>query len=681
MFQLDTSIKYIKGVGPKKAELLNKLGIYTVEDLLHHYPKSYENYSNISSIGELSGEEKRLYRVVVTSPAVVSRVRGNMTILKCGVTDGHTNGELVFFNQAFLKPQLTVGRELYVIAKVKYAAGRFQLSGPKIVDGKDVKGGPQPTYGLTKGITNKEIKKYIHQCLSEGVEFEEIIPEEIRLEHGIASIKYAIHNIHYPKDDDAFRAARYRLVFEELLILQMALFKIKTGVETSGDGIQFKDNELLYEFIDRIPFELTGAQSRSLKEILSDMNEPTKMNRLLQGDVGSGKTIIAIISMYYAVLNGYQCSMMAPTELLAKQHYISLQEYFGDSGVRVELLVGSTTAKQKAIIYEELKNGNIDIVVGTHALIQEGVQFSHLGLTITDEQHRFGVEQRNALNSKGQNPDNLVMTATPIPRTLALILYGDLDISIIDELPPHRKVIETYVVNTSFQSRMDSFVRKQVDEGHQVYVVCPLIEENDDMPLISAEEIYDYYRKTFVDLKVELLHGKKKSSEKNEIMERFSAGEVDILVSTTVIEVGVNVPNANLMLIYNADRFGLSQLHQLRGRVGRGEFQSYCILINDNRSEISYKRMKVMESSDDGFYIAEKDLELRGPGEFFGTRQHGIPDLKIANLAVDMDILKIVQQLAYDIVRANTSIEISEFDNLYRAVGRLLLKYEELNIN
>ena len=483
-------------------------------------------------------------------------------------------------------------------------------------------------------------------------------------------INEAINKIHFPENFDEFEKARKRLVFEELLGMQLALLNLKNKYEADTNGIQFDKNVKMSDVINVLPFKLTKAQLRVLEEIDKDMESNKNMNRLLQGDVGSGKTAVSIIASYKAVKCGYQVAIMAPTAILASQHLESFKEMLDQFGIRCELLISSITKKKKEEILEKLKNGEIDILIGTHALLEENVVFKNLGFVVTDEQHRFGVKQRTTIVEKGQNPDVLVMTATPIPRTLALILYGDLDISIIDELPPNRKKIDTFAVTKDLEERVNNFIKKQVDEGRQAYIVCPLVEENEEMNLKSVTALAEKYKnEVFKDYSVEYLHGKMKNKEKDEIMERFKNGEIDILISTTVIEVGVNVPNASIMVVENAERFGLAQLHQLRGRVGRGEYQSYCILIYQGKSDVIRKRMKVMTDTNDGFIISEKDLELRGSGEFFGTRQHGLPEFKIANLFEDMPVLKQVQALAIKIMEEDPKLKLDKNKELKQLIN------------
>ena len=520
-----------------------------------------------------------------------------------------------------------------------------------------------PVYPSTKGLTQNIIRSSIKAALelTDG-KFEEVLPEWIKKEYSLLGLDYSISNIHFPKSNDDFIKARYRLVFEELFLLQLALLSVKNTLRKNKKAIKFQKNrEKIEEFIKNIGFNLTNAQRKVFDEIEKDMESDKVMNRLVQGDVGSGKTIVAIIALYKAVINGYQGALMVPTEILARQHFETIHSLFLKEGIKVDLLVGSQTAKEKKNILKDIEEGKTDVVIGTHAIIQDSVKFLRLGLVITDEQHRFGVRQRAVLSNKGNNPDMIVMTATPIPRTLALILYGDLDISIIDELPPGRKPVETYVVDNSMRKRINNFIRKKVLEGRQVYIVCPLIEESDSVDLKSAEKLAEKIKKDdFKDLNVGLIHGKMSGKDKENVMESFLKGEIDILVSTTVIEVGVNVPNAAVMVIENSERFGLSQLHQLRGRVGRSVHKSYCILYNEGKNKVAKERMKVMEKNSDGYIISRKDLEIRGPGEFFGTRQHGIPQLKIANLYNDMDILKKAQTAALDLIKKDQDFTMKE---------------------
>lgn len=651
------SIQYIKGVGPKRAEKLRRLNIFTIKDLLYYIPREYDDRSKIETIIQgKEGEKVNLNVEVYGYPSKI-KPRKNLSILKIPVRDETGHGSLVWYNQDYMANQLKIGEKILVNGKLNKFGNEIQIINPVIDKGKGKKVGKIiPIYPLTADLTNNEMVNIMTNAInSYGNKLPEVLPFYIRKELNLISIGDAIENIHFPKTKFDYIESRKRLAFEELITLQLGLFIIKSRTKEMKQGIKFLSVNDMENFIKKLPFNLTSAQKKVFKEIEEDMEKDEPMNRLVQGDVGSGKTVIAILAMYKAWKSGYQSVMMAPTEILATQHYESISKFFLDYNINCELLVGSISNKEKERILRELKDGEVDVLVGTHAVIQENVEFRKLGLAITDEQHRFGVKQRALLSQKGINPDTLVMTATPIPRTLALILYGDLDISIIDELPPGRKKIETYAVQSNMVNRVNNFVRKQILEGRQAYIVAPLIEESEKLDVNSAEELYLSLKNgIYKDFSIGLLHGKMKSREKDQIMDKFKNKELDILISTTVIEVGVNVPNANIMVIFNAERFGLAQLHQLRGRVGRGEYQSYCILINESNSSISRERMRILQKSSDGFYISERDLELRGPGEFFGTKQHGLPDLKVANLFTDMDILKIAQKKAREILEEDS---------------------------
>ena len=686
MIDLNKDVQFVKGIGPKKAQKLNKLGIFTLKDLIYYFPRQFEDRNNFKKIFELQNDEKATIRVVVIG-IEISNPRKGMNITKIDVKDDTGYAKLVFFNQNYIKDRFKPGDTLLVFGRVKKEFKNIELSSCEI---EFLTNSPKktfkiiPTYPLTYGVSNREIIGIIKTVFSDpNLEIKEYLPNRIIEKYKLCSLDYAIRNIHNPTSKEALKISLYRIIFEEFLILQLGLFAFKNGIEDIK-GIKFRENKILDNILTSLPFKLTGAQDRALNEIIKDMNSSNSMNRLVQGDVGSGKTIVALLALSYCVLNGYQGALMAPTEILAQQHYLSFADTLKDFGIKIELLVGSLTKKQKEKVLDRVKNNEVDILIGTHALIEDSVEFDKLGLVITDEQHRFGVRQRNKLSSKGYNPDILVMTATPIPRTLALILYGDLDISIIDELPPGRQSIETIAINKEKRDNIyNSLVRNEVKKGRQVYIVCPLVEESETIEAKSAihlvEELKNQY---FSDLKVGLLHGKMKSSEKDSIMKSFKNKELDILVSTTVIEVGINVPNATLMIIENAERFGLAQLHQLRGRVGRGSYKSYCILIYASKSDICKQRMSIMEESNDGFKISEKDLEIRGPGEFFGTRQHGIPELKVANIFKHMKILKLAQQEARYII--GNDFKLQSYENKYlkrEIINRFKNSIEEISLN
>lgn len=654
----------LKGVGPKKFQLLQNINLENVYDLLTYYPRAYEDMSTLNCINDSIGE-KGLFHLEIISEPTLKNIRRNLNILEVEVTDGYTSANLVFFNQNFYKNYLKKGSKVYIYGSVSKKGIFIQINSPRILSKQEI-GKFEPIYNLTNGITNNEIKRLLNLSFSlYKDEILDYIPEKIKTKFQLLDLKSALKSIHFPKTINDIQKAKNRLAFDELFRLQYSLetssYREK---ESSSPSIKYREfYDELKEFDKGLSFELTNAQKRVFNEILKDLNNTNGMNRLVQGDVGSGKTVVASLCLYLSFLNGYQSALMAPTEILAKQHYKTISSFFNNIDINIKLLTGDNTPKEKEVIYDELKSGEINIIIGTHALIQDKVQFKNLALTIIDEQHRFGVSQRKTLYEKGNHPHNLSMTATPIPRTLALIIYGDMDISIIDELPPGRQQIDTFVVDDSYMDRIDEFIIKQIKEGRQIFVVCPLIEEN-EMPLKSLEEIYIHYSSDkFLNRQVntKYIHGKMKNEEKNSIMTDFLNNKIQILVSTTVIEVGINVPNASTMVIYDADRFGLSQLHQLRGRVGRGSEKSYCILFNNNKSELSYRRMKIMKQSSDGFYIAEKDLDLRGEGELMGTRQHGIPDLKIVNLKSDIKIIELVKSNYSDIIE-----DIKENSDLYK---------------
>lgn len=664
MLDLYKDVQYVKGIGPKKVDKLNKLGIFTLKDLLYYFPRQFEDRNNLKKIAQLEDSEKVTIKAVISSINTFSPKEG-MTLTKIDVKDETGSAKLVFFNKSYIKNTFRPGDSILVFGKVKKKFNNLELTSCEL---EYLTNSPKntcrfmPVYQLTYGVTNKEIMSIIRTVLEDkDLIIQEYMPQRIIDKYRLCSIDFAVRNIHSPNSKESLKIALYRIVFEELLILQLGLFVFKSG-RNKEDGIKFETSKDLKKIINALPFKLTKAQNRALGEIIQDMDSEKIMNRLVQGDVGSGKTVVALLALANCVLNGYQGALMAPTEILAGQHYISLTESLKDFGINVGLLIGSLTKKQKDTVLEQVKNNEIDILIGTHALIEDKVEFNNIGLVITDEQHRFGVMQRSKLSLKGVNPDILVMTATPIPRTLALILYGDLDISIIDELPPGRQPIETLAIEKSKRDRAyNNLVRREVESGRQVYIVCPLVEESEAIEAKSAVELVEELRaEYFHDLRLGLLHGKMKSSEKDEVMGLFKNKEIDILVSTTVIEVGVNVPNATLMIIENAERFGLAQLHQLRGRVGRGSHKSYCVLIYDSKTDVCRQRMAIMEETNDGFKISEKDLEIRGPGEFFGTRQHGLPELKVANLFKHIKILKLAQQEARYILGEDNNLQLKE---------------------
>ena len=660
--ELTDDVKFVKGVGPNRVKLLNKLNIYNLEDLITYYPREYEDRSKPKKIADTENGEECLIEGIVTSRIKEIRThRKNMIIYKLIVRDDTDSCELVWYNQSYLKKMFRIGETYKFFGRINKRIGQTEMVSPVYdLEGNNKNTGRIiPIYPLTYSLSQNTLRHIIEEGLKQAKDkIAETLPEYILEEYKLMKLKNAMQSIHFPKELKDFGEARNRLAFEELLTMQLLLLNLKNKYKNTEKGIKFDSKVKMSDVINDLPFKLTKAQTRVLEEIDSDMESDKAMNRLLQGDVGSGKTIVSIIAAYKAVKSGYQMAMMAPTSILASQHLENFKNVLEKYDIKCELLLGNTTKKKKEDILSRLKNGEIDIIIGTHSLLEENVIFKNLGLVVTDEQHRFGVRQRSTIVSKGKNPDVLVMTATPIPRTLALILYGDLDISIIDELPPNRKKIDTFAVRKSLEERVNNFVKKQIDEGRQAYIVCPLVEESEEIEAKSVEELTEKYKnEVFKEYKVECLHGKMKPKEKEEIMQRFKEGKIDILISTTVIEVGVDVPNSNIMVIENAERFGLAQLHQLRGRVGRGEYQSYCILKYQGNSELIRKRMQVMQETNDGFIISEKDLELRGSGEFFGTKQHGIPEFKVANLFEDMKLLKLVQSAAIKILEEDPGLE------------------------
>lgn len=679
---LKKDVKYIKGVGPNRATLLNKLGIFTLEDLITYYPRDYEDRSKPKKICDVVNGEEVLVQGIVQTKLIESRIRKGLTLYRTKIADETGFMEIVWYNQSYLKTQIKQGQTYNFFGKVSLKYNKKEMNSPVFdIDTKTKNTGKiVPLYPLTYNLSQNVLRGIIENGIKEiDGQLLENLPEYILKNYNLYDINTAIKQIHFPDNFEKYELARKRLAFEELLIMQLALLTLKKSYTHQEKGISFDKNVKMSDLINNLPFKLTKAQLRVLEEIDGDMESQKPMNRLLQGDVGSGKTIVSIISAYKAVKSGYQVAIMAPTAILASQHLESFTQILDKYGIKCELLISNITKKRKEEILERLKNGEIDVIIGTHALLEENVVFKNLGLVVTDEQHRFGVKQRGTIVAKGNNPDTLVMTATPIPRTLALILYADLDISIIDELPPNRQKIDTFAVTKRLEERVNNFVKKQIDEGRQAYIVCPLVEENEEINAQSVLELAERYKnEVFANYKVEYLHGKMKPKEKDEIMENFKKGEIDILISTTVIEVGVNVPNASIMIVENAERFGLAQLHQLRGRVGRGEYKSYCILKYQGNSDVIRQRMSIMQETNDGFKISEKDLELRGSGEFFGTKQHGLPEFKIANIFEDMPMLKNIQVIASNILKEDPNLEQEKNKMLKQEVNKKLAKNIEM---
>lgn len=658
----NSSVSMLKGIGEQRERKLQKLGISTIEDLLTHYPREYKDRSEILKIADLPMDEPSTFLAQVKEEGQNSR-HGRLVYTRMKVYDETGSVGVLWYNQPYMKNSLKIGEWYLFSGKLQKKYGRKEILSPEVERiGENFAGGRIiPVYPASEGVSQKMLRNLMEDALSQmSGGMREELPLWLRKEYKLAERNFAIENIHFPKTEQGFYDARRRLVFEELFVLQTALFQLKNTLEDSGEGIILKKKKALQEAEGLLPFALTGAQKRVLKEMEKDMTSGKIMNRLVQGDVGSGKTAVAMVAAYWAIRNGYQATIMAPTEVLASQHFESFQKVFEPAGIKVVLLTGSLKAKEKRETLEQVKNGDAQMIVGTHAVIQKGVEYHKLGLAITDEQHRFGVRQRSTLADKGENVHTLVMTATPIPRTLALILYGDLDISIIDELPPGRQKIDTSAVDSRYHQRIYTFIQKHVKEGRQAYVICPMIEESEKLEVQSVLNYTEELVKELPECRVACVHGKMKAKEKQEIMDGFAAGNIDVLVSTTVIEVGINVPNATIMLIENAERFGLAQLHQLRGRVGRGSEKSYCILVSDTKTKVAKERMKTMTESEDGFVISEKDLKLRGPGEFFGIRQHGLPELKIADLYKDMAILKEAQSAAAELLKKDRFLEAEE---------------------
>ena len=673
MAKLTDPITILKGVGPTKAKQFAALNIFTLGDLICHFPRGYEDRSRLTTIDKLEVDKPACFRAMVMNTPRTSRVRKGLEVTKVQVADHTARLNLTFFNQRFTTDQLQYGKEYIFYGAVSGDFVGYNMTSPVFepLDAEPVTTRRVlPVYPLTAGLSNAAVLKAVRQALAICDPPAEIIPAEIRQRYGILPAERAYFAIHEPASMAEAELAKKRLVFEEFFVFSAGLSLMRASRERIR--IQPYENRNMQPFYGALPFTLTGAQQRAVEEILLDFRKGTPMNRLVQGDVGSGKTMVAAAAAYCAVNNGHQAALMAPTEILAEQHYQSLGKLFAPLGLRVALLTGSMTARQKREIREAVAAGEVDLAVGTHALLSEATVFNDLGLVITDEQHRFGVAQRSALSAKGNNPHLLVMSATPIPRTLALLMYGDLEVSILDELPPGRQNVDTFLVGESYRPRINAFIRKQVTEGHQCFVVCPAVEENEELGLKAAETWAETLQKTvFPDLRVSLLHGQMKGGEKEEIMTSFAAGGADVLVATTVIEVGVDVPNATLMVIEDADRFGLSQLHQLRGRVGRGSAKSYCILTTHNRNEATCARLKAFCKTNDGFRIAEEDLKLRGPGDFFGSRQSGLPAFRVANLSLDLQTMKDAQQASVDWIQTYGTSDTPEAEALRQRITTL----------
>lgn len=671
MLTASTDIRFLKGVGEKRAELLQKKGIDTVGALLRFYPRAYLDWQNITPVSECPEGENVCVRAEITSPVKTVNIRRGMTLYKFAAADDSGVIEVTLFNRKYLAENLRQGRSYLFYGKLGYGITLRQMSSPEIMPAEYM--GIEPVYAATEGLSSKTIEKIMKNALVYADGMAEVIPQGIREKNGLCDFKTALKSIHFPLERQALESAKRRLVFEELFVLQTGLLFLKRRRRALA-GCTVKNN-LLEEFKKTLSFKLTGAQERVINECLTDMMSPRPMNRLIQGDVGSGKTAVAAALMYISAGNGFQSALMAPTELLAEQHFKTLCKITENSGIKCALLTGSLTKKQKDEVKAGLKSGEIKVAVGTHALLTDDVEFENLGLVVTDEQHRFGVGQRGRLSSKGNNPHTLVMSATPIPRTLGLIIYGDLDISIIDEYPAGRQKIATYCVDSSYNARVYNYIKKFIAEGRQAYIVCPLVDENEALGIKSASEYYkELSENQFKGYTVGLLHGKMKPKDKENVMRRFAAGEIQLLISTTVIEVGIDVPNAALMVIENAERFGLSQLHQLRGRIGRGEYSSACILISDVKSGDTKRRLDVIKNNTDGFKIADEDLKLRGPGDFLGSRQHGLPDMKIADIFADRETLHLAGKEAEELIKRDPTLHDPENAGLRAEIAALFCR-------
>lgn len=673
-----TDINSLRGIGPERAKMFAAKGIKTAEELLYYLPRGHEDRTKFFEIADCPVGSFVCIKARVYSPVKEARIKKGFSLYTMVIFDDSGAMNVLWYNNRYVKNAFKSGEEVLFYGRIASSRGKRELQNPiyekagnQYYIGKIV-----PIYPLSGKLTQKIVASAVEQAMEACGALSECIPHKIREKYQIAEINFAMKNIHFPSDFESYEISRRRFVFEELLVLQLALSSRRKDNERAHRE-PFTDISCVSEFISSLPYELTGAQRRVINEMCADFKSETPMNRLVQGDVGSGKTAVAAAGMYVAVKNGFQAAIMAPTEILATQHFETFAELFKGTGIEIALLTKGTSGKKE--VHERIKSGECQIIIGTNAIIQKSVEYKNLGLVVADEQHRFGVSQRADLVQKGENPHTLIMTATPIPRTLSLILYGDLDVSVIDELPPGRKPVATYAVGENMRKRIYAFLDKHIKNGSQAYVVCPLIEESEKSDLANATEIYERLTRIFPDCRVGLVHGKMKSVEKENVMREFAENKLQILVSTTVIEVGVNVPNSNIMVIENAERFGLSTLHQLRGRVGRGQDEAFCIMFAHGDNEVTRKRMETLCGSNDGFYISEQDLKLRGPGDFFGTRQHGLPDLKVANLFTDSDILKDAQECARDIVEGRYQMSAEEFFALTKKVEKVLPKSIVLN--
>ncbi|MBQ6381082.1 MAG: ATP-dependent DNA helicase RecG [Clostridia bacterium] len=666
MSERTDKIQYIKGVGEKRAALFARLGVETVDDLIHYYPRAYKDWSDVKSIAQTEpGEIACVKATCIREVQQFTSSKTGIKVFSTRVSDNESLMDITIFNNPFSAGKLQFGEDYYFFGKVEGNLTERKMVNPEI-QSSSADAAIQPIYPLTGGLSSKVIGKVMQNALQALEPVEEPFPPGLLEAYDLIGEWEALNQIHFPQNRETLEQAKRRLIFDELLYLQLGLLSMKAHTAVSHSPKIQEDCSL--EFAARLPYTLTGAQQRVIAEAVADLQAEAPMSRLVQGDVGSGKTAVAMSLMYSVAKSGMQSAMMAPTEILAEQHYETIRQYFEKAGFSVVLLIGSMTAAAKRKAKEKIASGEAAVVIGTHALIQGNVTFADLALVIADEQHRFGVKQRSALAKKGENVNMLVMSATPIPRTLALFLYGELDISVLDEMPAGRKQAQTFVVNSTYRHRLNNFLKSEIDNGRQVYIVCPLVEEGENELLSATAYAEELKSSEFANYRIAVLHGKMKGSEKERIMRRFKAGEIDLLVATTVIEVGIDVPNATVMVIENAERFGLSQLHQLRGRIGRGEHQSYCILVSDNDSKKSVQRLAIMKHSADGFKIADEDLKLRGPGDFFGERQHGLVNLKIANLLTDMETLRETGDAARTILAADPLLQAQKYAGLKQGV-------------
>ena len=663
-------LRDVKGIGEKKIALLNKLGIFTVNNLLEYFPYSYIDTTKFKKISEIKEEGSYSYRLKIIS-LMENRKKKNIRVTKFLAIDEEMNYcTIVYFNNIFISKNLKINNVYEMYGRAKLLGKNVEIQSPTMQNKANIIGSIIPQYHLCKGISNLDIVKIIQSLLKNTSYFEEKLPSNILNELNLENYDKAIRNIHFPKDNESFIRAKRRLAFDEIFYFQLAMKKLKRNNE---DAIRFEIKDETYDFIKSLSFKLTNSQNKVLKDIFRDMSNDKQMNRLIQGDVGCGKTIISFIAMFNVIKNGFQSVLMAPTEILARQHYENAKNLFSKYNIKVELLVGSLKESEKKAIREKIENGEIDIVIGTHAVFQEKVVYKNLGFVITDEQHRFGVKQRLLLSKKSNNPDILVMSATPIPRTVGLVMFCDLDISTIDELPSGRGKVNTYFVDENYEERYMNFIKKYISEGRQAYIVCPLVDESDTLELQSVINLYEHLKERyFQDVEIEFIHGKIKPVDKDKIMKNFENGKIKVLVATTVIEVGINVPNSNIMVIYNAERFGLSQLHQLRGRIGRGNHESFCILVSNNKSTNVKKRMDIMCSSNDGFYISEQDFLLRGYGDILGYRQSGEARFKILNIQKDYELLKSAIKYVDELLSEDFNFEKEENQVLKRNVDEFI---------